>query len=804
MESQRTRLIVHVAPGENWTYNCLCWIQAVETAQRIIRVVRINWHDLASLAYAEEPLLPYFPGEVVVLRSVPDREDLYGVAAQLLSFNYEGELGEWFVQPDVQVELAEDLSPIPASPLMVPSTSIERLPSMPMEGVSLACLREFCTEHRAVLLGLSTTEVCNGVVKPLTQSSGLSLAVSLRNACLKDENGRPFIGKATVFVSHAWSYDFFSLVSALEDFGSQQPDPEQVYFWIDLMVLPQHQRTGPGLRPSLWWKKTYVEAVGAIGLMCLVLSPWDNPIPLGRLWCLWEMVCSLQGSAKLVVQLMESETAAFNAALLEDYERVEGTMARIDIATAEANEKFLPDGLSTTYRDAILKAIGEIMGVQPANKVLGGFMRRWLLQRGRELLERLPMMNRGTSTLIHSLAISLRAVGNLPLAESLGAFALKARRQQLGSHHPDTLASMTNLALVLKAQGKHDEAEPVSLEALKIYKALNGNVSNLAKLLQSQGKVVEAEPLLREALDAKREVLGSANPVTFAAMEALAGLLHETGRLEEAEMLYREAVEGRRDSLGARHPETLTASHALVLVMHQGGKSEEAERWSRAVLNVRVEELGNRHPDTLASIASHGGLLREQGKLSEAEPLLRAALSLRRELLGPNHVDTLASVNNLAVALQELGSPEQLAEAEALFREDLAAQRRVQGSDRPETLIAINNLGGVLQQRGKTEEADTLFHEALRGCHEVLSKNPQAAIKDARYHELLLEFRQLEQAREELCRSGEADVLGSPFKSRPQTLDASRTPSKARRGVFSSFSPKKEPATPPSSTPRRG
>ena len=50
-----------------------------------------------------------------------------------------------------------------------------------------------------------------------------------------------------------------------------------------------------------------------------------------------------------------------------------------------------------------------------------------------------------------------------PQAEELQRKALAGREAQLGAHHPDTLQSVNNLAVVLNKQGKLDEAGPTSL-----------------------------------------------------------------------------------------------------------------------------------------------------------------------------------------------------------------------------------------------------------------------------------------------------------------------------------------------------
>ena len=64
----------------------------------------------------------------------------------------------------------------------------------------------------------------------------------------------------------------------------------------------------------------------------------------------------------------------------------------------------------------------------------------------------------------------------------------------------------------------------------------------VALLLRARGKLDEAEPLLREALAARREALGDTHPSTLVSINNLGDLLQARGALDEAEPLMREAL----------------------------------------------------------------------------------------------------------------------------------------------------------------------------------------------------------------------------------------------------------------------
>ena len=137
-------------------------------------------------------------------------------------------------------------------------------------------------------------------------------------------------------------------------------------------------------------------------------------------------------------------------------------------------------------------------------------------------------------------------------------------------------------------------------------------------LLQAQGKLDEAEPLFREALAVAARP-GPRAPGHADSMNNLAGVLRDQGKLDEAEPLFREALEVA-PRLGAEHPDTLVSMNNLAPCSRPGTSSRRPSRsaarcWRPAPVLGRRAPL---HADLVNNLAS---LLQAQGKLDEAEPL---------------------------------------------------------------------------------------------------------------------------------------------------------------------------------------
>jgi tetratricopeptide (TPR) repeat protein len=141
----------------------------------------------------------------------------------------------------------------------------------------------------------------------------------------------------------------------------------------------------------------------------------------------------------------------------------------------------------------------------------------------------------------------------------------------LSHEHPDTLASLNNLAVLYQDQGKYADAEPLYKEALaRCQKALGlehpdkfAFMNNLASLYQYQGKYADAEPLYKEALAGCQKALGLEHPDTLTSMNNLALLYKDQGKYADAGPLYKEALTGSQKALGLEHHDTLTSMNNL-------------------------------------------------------------------------------------------------------------------------------------------------------------------------------------------------------------------------------------------------
>jgi len=318
-----------------------------------------------------------------------------------------------------------------------------------------------------------------------------------------------------------------------------------------------------------------------------------------------------------------------------------------------------------------------------------------------------------------------RNLGLYPRAKLLLQQALETQQRVLGTEHPDTLRTRSNLGLVLDGQGHYAEAEKLDRETLDIRRRVLGpehpdtlnSTRNLAEVLADEGHYAEAEKLQRQTLDIRRRVLRPEHPDILISMDGLARVLTYEGHDAEAEKLYRETLDIRRRAFGPDDPNTLSAAHNLAGVLRDEGQYAEAEKLYRETLDIRRRVLGPEHPDILGTMNNLAIVLLNEGRYAEAERFFRETLEVQRRVQGPEHPDTLVVTMDLAATLQSEG---QYAEAEKLLRETLDAHRRVLGAEHPTTLKSMNSLASVLESEGHYAEAEKLYRETLDGERRVI------------------------------------------------------------------------------------
>ncbi|EDN05636.1 conserved hypothetical protein [Histoplasma mississippiense (nom. inval.)] len=234
--------------------------------------------------------------------------------------------------------------------------------------------------------------------------------------------------------------------------------------------------------------------------------------------------------------------------------------------------------------------------------------------------------------------------------------AVEIKKRVLGTEHPDTLASMGNLAAIYWSQERWKEAEELDVQVVDISQRVLGVenrdtlacMANLASIYWNQGRLKEAEKLDVQVVEISQRVLEAEHPDTLVSMANLASTYLCQGRWKEAEELNVQVVEIRKRVLGAEHPDTLASMDILASIYRSQRQLKEAEELLMQVMEISSRVLGTEHPDTLTSMGNLAATYQSQGRWKEAEEQEVQVVEIRKRVLGAEHSSTLTSMNILA------------------------------------------------------------------------------------------------------------------------------------------------------------
>ncbi len=188
--------------------------------------------------------------------------------------------------------------------------------------------------------------------------------------------------------------------------------------------------------------------------------------------------------------------------------------------------------------------------------------------------------------------------GRYQKAELFYQQALAIWEKQLGPEHPQTAASLNNLAVLYDNEGKYALAEPLYQRVLAIWEKQLGPedlltaqcLYKLANLYRRQGRYPQAELLYQNALAIREKQLGPEHPDIAEVLHDFATCREAQDHAQEALSLYRHALAVREQKLGINHPKTIETYTCLIALLSATGQGEEVAQRKAAQSNRLTSE----------------------------------------------------------------------------------------------------------------------------------------------------------------------------------------------------------------------
>eukprot|EP00752_Nemacystus_decipiens_P003102 g2873.t1 len=202
-----------------------------------------------------------------------------------------------------------------------------------------------------------------------------------------------------------------------------------------------------------------------------------------------------------------------------------------------------------------------------------------------------------------------------------------------GRNHGVYGSALSDMALMMKAMGNHQEATEVYLKALEVYRTVYQGEENasFASTLHNLG-------------------------MAFRAMAEDSKKLEKIPLMERAAESFERCVQIREKILTNNHPDLQLARSRLATVQGLlGGEKERTEARLRAALDGLQMAVGNDDASTANAMTNLALFLKGDGQHAEATELYTTVLAIRKKLYGPKHFDVLVSMHNLSMAHHAAG-----------------------------------------------------------------------------------------------------------------------------------------------------
>mmetsp|Transcript_16827 Transcript_16827/g.23154 ORF Transcript_16827/g.23154 Transcript_16827/m.23154 type:complete len:824 (-) Transcript_16827:227-2698(-) len=453
----------------------------------------------------------------------------------------------------------------------------------------------------------------------------------IKNGHTHTKEGFPLFGKVNAFVSHAWAcrlVDLFDAISQHSDevtsqhlnIHSHRPPPHEYGFFLDIFVVNQHLfpwNESPPLNFNIVLRSTIASCMKTI----VVLSPFEDPIPLQRCWCIFELHTTRQLQASLHVHMPLIELERFHDILIRGTFDFNDWISRINIADADA--------VSTADKDMIMQLVAASPGGAAAlNRSVVILLSDWLISQGNAAMKQLTPNERIETNLVENLAGILWRQHKVAEAGALFSEMVEDRIRHFGKGHERTLA------------GQH------------LY----------AWFLRTRSELTRADEIFMEVVQGRQSVLGEKHPDTLSSRMEQAEVWKLLGRLDECESsmnsvigLWRELISTTPDNKANVGAAGRSPRNQLLLLMYRSmqvyvsvllalNKTDVVAMVSE-IIHGRVKLLGKNHPYTIDAIIMKVVCLSKREELKQIDDAfldqMQNAFIFLISSLGESHRRTL-------------------------------------------------------------------------------------------------------------------------------------------------------------------
>jgi tetratricopeptide (TPR) repeat protein len=331
------------------------------------------------------------------------------------------------------------------------------------------------------------------------------------------------------------------------------------------------------------------------------------------------------------------------------------------------------------------------------------------------------------------------------------------RRDIFGKGHPETLASLRLLMMMLFVIGHWKDAIDHGREYLRLCSMISDytDVNERMDVKRVLGLMLreldateqkEAHMHLDEVYRFRKDELGPTHEKTIRSLFDLSAVNEFLDNLEEMVCLFEVVTDECIAELGEGHPRTLLCLSYFILLLDKVGREDDASDM-QSILNQRLEEAREkRHGDLFLAMANQAQFLVELEELDEAESVYQRLTDLYSTSLSESHPDRIRIMEQYAQFMQSIGEVPSATEVRGRVVETL---KKTLGPQHPQTLKSTFDLASCLGASSQFQQAKVLLEEVVAGYQEMLGEECGKVIEALQaIGAVLVQLGELVQARE--------------------------------------------------------
>jgi len=510
----------------------------------------------------------------------------------------------------------------------------------------------------------------------------------MKSSYVDSLDGKDHVGPASYMLSYSRENTINDIVNALVGFcKSRRFRLKRTYVLIWCLCTNHHRiRERMDRGENVPFDKTnFEEKIVGIKDMLSLMVPWNAPLNLKRVWCLYETYTAIEKKCNLTMIMPPVEKEKLMCAIMTvGANNLLEVLSSTKIEDAEASRQ--------EDKENIMSLINSGPGNSSVDSKVNNRLKEWI---GEAMVETAKTAESNAEDVVRNvdLAILYNGIGGVynekgDYEEALEYYmkCLKIIQEVYGSNHPKKAFIYNNIGNVYNKKNEKDQALECFEESLLIRKKAFGPDHHItADIYNNIGNVYIDKRDYNKAL----EYFGKCLPICAKANRA-------------------------------NSPETALVYYNIGVAYRKKGDYNNALDYFLKCLPIREEVYGADNSETAHTYNNIGIVYKKTGNFEEALKYSEKCSKIYAKVYGPNHPKTANTYYNVGIIYYNKNNYKQ---ALKFYMKCLAIYKKVYGSEYPVTADTYYNIGNVHRKEGNYDKTLINYKKCMTTREKILGKD---------------------------------------------------------------------------------